>query len=375
MPNSKTRASETALAPSKHIHVTEQFRARILTGELKPGDRLPSYNQVRTQFGVHTNTMEKVYAKLEAEGLIVRRNGSGTYVAPWFEGHAQRAKHKGHGIIGLSGAGFHFRSYSSYWAQVMGGAREVADRAGMHLMMLDAASPQGWEKADGVLFCDWDNHRVPRKRPPGLPLVSMMTPLPGIASVTANEESGTFQATQHLISLGHRRIAYLHAHEEAYIGHARLTGYRKALKAAGIRPLKSWTKRMRGRYDVGTKFTSTARNNMLLWLRDDWKHLGCTALLCSNDEAAVGVIDALKQHNIRVPEDVSVVGFDGTQLCDLVSPRLSTVEVPLRDIGAVGVEMLLKQISNDALSDQHRVLPVRFKARQTTAGVPLGKNT
>jgi DNA-binding LacI/PurR family transcriptional regulator len=337
------------------------MRHQITSGVWKPGDRLPSYNETRAQHGVHTNTMEKVYSQLESEGLIVRRRGSGTYVT---EPSARPASTTG--IIGLCGRGFNFSSYSPYWAHLQGGAREAASQAGMQLLLLDPRHSQGWEKADGVLICDWNDRRMPRKNLPGMATVSLLAPVPGIASVMADDEGGARMAMEHLIEMGHRRIALLHAHNQRIVKQ-RLTGYRAALREAGIRPRASWVRHMRGDYYEGKEFTLAARQEVLLWLRDGWKQFGCTALLCHNDETATGAIQAFHEAGLRVPEDVSVVGFDGTEYCDLVTPRLSTVEVPLREIGAAGIELLLQQFERNAISAEHRVLPTRWHARESTA--------
>jgi DNA-binding LacI/PurR family transcriptional regulator len=340
------------------------MRQQIASGQWKPGERLPSYNETRAIHGVHTATMEKVYAQLETEGLIVRRRGSGTFVA-----EPVKAAACGTGMLGLSGRGFSFEEYSPYWAHLQGGVREAAARAGLQVLLLDPQNSRGWEKADGVLVCDWNDPRVPRKLVPGMPVVSLMTPVPGLASAYADDEGGARQATELLIELGHRRIGYLHAYADHAVVQQRLQGYRAALSAAGIQPQQKWARCMRGRYHAGQRFTTEARKNMLLWLRDGWQKLGCTALLCHNDEAATGVIDALHEAGIKVPEDVSIIGFDSTEYCDLVKPMLTSVHVPLREIGAAGVELLLQQITQENVCDLHKVLSTQVRERETTSAV------
>ena len=136
-------------------------------------------------------------------------------------------------------------------------------------------------------------------------------PYQGKAGVSADDGNGARLATQHLLDLGHQRIAYLHGYEDHPLMHSRLAGYREALLAEGITPQRSWARRLRGRYDTGARFSSEGRKNMKLWLRDGWREAGFTALLCHNDEVALGAIAALSEAGIRVPQDVSVVGFDG----------------------------------------------------------------
>jgi DNA-binding LacI/PurR family transcriptional regulator len=355
------RAVEKTPIP-KYRQLVERYQSQIESGELQPGDRLPSLKEMSAQQGLSRPTVEKAYAFLEREGLIEKLHGAGVFVR-------QPRSRSTQGVIGLSGDGFNFAGNSHYWGQILGGAREAAANAGVQLLILDSASYDGWEKADGVLVCDWDDKRKPRKKLPGLPIVSLMTPIPGTASVVADDHGATYSATEHLIQLGHRRIGFLHGYENALMRN-RISGYQKALQDNGIRARKDWMRCLRGHYDVGARFTTEARKNMLLWLRDGWNELGCTALLCHNDETATGVIETLTQAGFRVPEDVSVFGFDGTEYCELVRPRLSSVEIPLREIGAAGVELLLQQIEAERLFDTHRVLPTRLQMRETTLAAP-----
>jgi len=303
-----------------------------------------------------------VYARLESEGLIVRKRGSGTFVA-----QPRQTTRKSTGIIGLSGEGFSFNGYSSYWARLMSGVRGEAAAAEFQILLLDPESHNGWEKADGVLVCDWHALRIPRNHIADLPVVSLMTPVEGMASVVADEENGAQQATEKLIALGHRRIGFLYSYEESIIVLNRLAGYRKALRAAGVTPSKKWERFLYGQCFFGAEFTTGARISLEYWLREDWRALGLTALLCHNDESALGVIQALNEKGIRVPQDISVIGFDGTEFCEMVSPKLTSVELPLREIGATGVELLLQQIAADEVSDEHRVLPTQLQERESTA--------
>jgi LacI family transcriptional regulator len=84
------------------------------------------------------------------------------------------------------------------------------------------------------------------------------------------------------------------------------------------------------------------------WLRGDWSKLGCTAIAAHNDEAAIGVLKALREADIQVPSDVSVVGFDGTELAAHSDPPLTTWKVPLEEIGARGVKVLLRQMKGES---------------------------
>lgn len=153
----------------------------------------------------------------------------------------------------------------------------------------------------------------------------------GLPSVRPADLSGAFGAVTHLIRAGHRRIAHLAGETWGEAARDRLRGYRQALATADI-PIDPaltvgpvWT--------VDTGRAATAR---LLALPDP-----PTALFCFNDRIAIGACDAIAQAGLRVPDDISVMGFDNEDLCAWLSPPLSTVELPHAEMAQTAVRMLL----------------------------------
>ena len=343
--------------------ITTQIRDQILAGELKPGEKLPSYSQARAIYGIHTNTMEKVFVRLEQDGLVERRRGAGVFVCAV-------SRKDTHGVIGLSGGGFRFEGNSSYWMQLMRGIRQATAEAGQQLLMLDD-SRRGWEKADGVLICDWLAYQAPLKLPLAQPIVSLLVPVEGAASVVADDYTGARQAMQHLVDLGHRRIAFLHSYDaDQPILKQRIAAYRDALREADVEPLPAWERCIQEGFVEGEQIVAVSREEMQRWIREDWAALGCTALLCHNDETALGAMQCLQRHGFAVPDDVSVVGFDDTEICELTSPKLSSVKVPLREIGAAATRLLLDQIETDTVQHGHNTLPTQFNGRESSGAAP-----
>jgi DNA-binding LacI/PurR family transcriptional regulator len=346
----------------KYWQLAQHFRQQIEQGVLRPGDRLPSLAEMQAMHNASRPTVERAHALLEKAELIERRHGAGVFVATPAK-HSTRTQ----GVIGLCGSGFSFNGYNSYWAQVMGGVREAAAKARVQLLIVEPASFQGWEKADGVIVCNQTSARVSHKQPLGQPLVSLLTPIENLASVVADDYDGARQATEHLLRLGHRKIGFLHFQPKQPVLQQRLAGYRAALKAADVTPRKSWRREIAGPFLHGEQIVATGRAAMQRWIEDGWKRTGCSALLCHNDEVALGAVQALAADGIEVPQAVSIVGFDGTEFCDLASPPLTSVQVPLRAIGAAAVELLLQQIESGELSTEHKVLPTKLKVRASTA--------
>ena len=241
-----------------------------------------------------------------------------------------------------------------------------AARRETQIQLLDWNSSIGWEKADGVLICDWSGKFTLRHVPPGLPCVSVMVEVEGMASVVADDYSATNEAMRHLLQLGHRRIAFLHAPEESATAQ-RLAAYRDALREAGIAPQQKWERLLLSSRVDSEDFVLAGNESMTQWLQEDWSTLDCTALIGQNDATAIGVAAALTKAGMRIPNDVSIVGFDGSDIGEYHSPKLTTIELPLFEIGAKAVEMLSRQISADAVLAEHQVLRTHLQVRDSTS--------
>lgn len=351
----------------KYIKVAEQLRAQVQSGNLKPGDRLPSFVELRDHHQISRGTVEKVHALLERDGLIVREQGRGVFV-----GSAQRREATG--IIGFAGQGFAEVQSSLYWAHLVQGIQAEAAREKMQLLLLNSPfHGELWDKVDGVLLGvnEEDLHAQLRHVPPSLPCVSMLTSAEGVAGVLADDYQGARDATRHLLALGHQRIGHLVAGHNSLI-ERRLSGYRDALSEAAIEPELRWMRQLRlraRRADSKLEFIEQGRRCVREWLASDWKQAGCTAILTQNDHVAVGAIQSFQEASVRVPEDVSVAGFDGTEMYDFFSPRLTTVKVPLHHIGAVAMRLLLEKIKSGNIRQQQEtiMLPTHLKEGTSTA--------
>lgn len=355
----------------KYLKIAEQLRRQVRAGVLKPGERLPSLGEMRQQ-GVSQNTMERVHLLLEQEGLIVRHHRRGVFVA---QPPAERAT----GIIGVLGDAFVHNPDVPYWAHLLAGIRAAAHERGRELLLLgDSVPGLGWEKIDGVLSCNLSEvQEQQRHLPPGMPNVSMVGLSRIAPSVIANDYAGAKAATEHLLELGHRRIAYLLNNRGSNVKRQpprRLEGYRAALWEAGIEPNPHWTRELMSpaewKPDSTIPFDELGYDKMSRWLREDWQALGCTALITQNDESAIGAITALREAGIGVPDEVSVVGFDGTKVGEYCTPRLTSVRVPLREMGRKGVELLLRQIGEEVVEVEATMLPTRLVTRESSGPAP-----
>jgi hypothetical protein len=364
-----TRRSSASAASTKYAKLAELLRQRMRAGALRTGDRLPSFSAMRAIHHAQQATVERAYALLEQEGMIVRRARRGVYVA-------ERAapRHPRLGVAGL-GSVLIVRPMP-YWLELVAGARAAAAAAEAHLELLaDGPGVPSWNGLDGLLISDADARHARARIPAGMPCVSLLVRVAGLPSVVADDRQAAGDLTRHLLYLGHRRIAYLtmlqpgHDEEANPICARRVAGWRSALAEAGIAADPRWLHAMADQ-DHADGFIGRGQRDMAAWLQDGFAASGCTALLAQNDETAVGAMAALAACGVAVPAQVSVVGFDGTPLSMLCTPRLTTAAVPLAEIGRRGTELLLARIAGGMGDGGETVLPVPLLPRASSAPAP-----
>jgi LacI family transcriptional regulator len=180
-----------------------------------------------------------------------------------------------------------------------------------------------------------------------------------VTSVGATNFQGGLAATQHLLERGHRRIAYVGGKASAACNQARLQGYRGAMDTAAVPIPDGYVRTGNFLYRDGV-----AEGSALLDLPEP-----PTAVFAASDEMALGVIEAARVRGLRVPDDLSVVGFDDTQLAPLASPPLTTVRQPLREIGAVALERALRLAAGEKVGSHHIELATELVVRGSTASV------
>jgi len=155
-----------------------------------------------------------------------------------------------------------------------------------------------------------------------------------IASMRVDDFKGAHRATQHLIELGHTRIAHIAGPQDHADAVERLRGYRKALEDAGL----PFDPRLVAYADFHEP-SGVLAINQLLDTRQTF-----SAVFAANDQTAYGARLALYQRNIRVPEDVSLIGFDDLPVSRYVIPPLSTIHQPVYELGQAAARVLLKMI-------------------------------
>jgi LacI family transcriptional regulator/LacI family repressor for deo operon, udp, cdd, tsx, nupC, and nupG len=188
------------------------------------------------------------------------------------------------------------------------------------------------------------------------PVVLVNRELDGIASVLMDARDAAGHAAEHLHALGHRELVYL-AGPANYSNANRLRGFRETCLRLGISATEL------GPFEP--MFSAGVRAADLVLATS------ATAVVAYNDEIAVGVANRLADRGVRVPGDVSIVGFDDTSLAEMVTPRLTTVRLPASAAGAAAVRLLLEAIrGGDARGRPPVRLPAELIVRSSTAPAP-----
>jgi len=184
----------------------------------------------------------------------------------------------------------------------------------------------------------------------------------GIVNIESDEEQGAHDITASLVSLGHRRIMHISGGRGLVGAERRINGYRRALAEAGIEFDPSLL--------VEANFTMyEGRNSMMEWIDAYGKDKLPDAIFCASDSIAMGCLEALASSGLRVPDDVSVCGFDDTIAARTTVPQLATVRQPLRLMAARALEVLMKRIESYHGKSQDTVAsPIVFKTTLAMRG-------
>ncbi len=192
-------------------------------------------------------------------------------------------------------------------------------------------------------------------------LIDYYIPTEDIPSVLIDNPDGILKACTHLASLGHRRVGYLSGEEVETSARERLFGFEQARAAYGLdRDPALVIENCRSRIDEGFRGMSS-----LLGLKEP-----PTAVVAYNDLIAIGAMDAIKQAGLRVPGDISVVGFDDINVASEVNPPLTTVHVPKKTMGTLAARRLLGIVKKPEESLHKVLVSTSLVVRDSTAAPP-----
>lgn len=192
---------------------------------------------------------------------------------------------------------------------------------------------------------------------PPLVMVGEYTGRIPLPKVGIDNAQAAAEATRHLVDLGHKRIAFIGGPKNFTLCKERLKGFRRVMRKAGLELPPEYIqfgefKLAAGHSEVKAVLATRTRP---------------TALFCANDEIAMGVMKGLREAKLRVPGDISIIGFDDLDIADYCSPPLTTIRQPRRQMGSAAMELMLRILRGDATREECITLPHELIVRESTA--------
>jgi LacI family transcriptional regulator len=350
-----------------YLELSSIIKDQVLAGELK--DKVPSERELAKKYNVNFKTVNKAISALVGEGLIYRVRGKGAFVKKGAHENSSLSK-----TIGL--AVYDLKSLNSpFYSEILAGIGEVVQKSGHKLQFLTTDKNErsankslyymdAWAEGgfDGMIIageepdeCDLD--KLNSKKYP-IVLLGNYLPRKRISWVWADNFKGGRDAAMHLLSLGHRRIAFIRGFDSK-IDSDRIRGIKSALESKGLSLENKYVKSAyfdeKKTYDVMKQFLALTPRP--------------TAVIASDDVTAVSAIQAIKDENLSVPEDLSIVGFNDSVLASKVTPSLTSLSLFMREMGKAAVEMLERKFKENTLIQEKKVFDPELVVRQSSAEV------
>ena len=329
----------------------------------------PSIEDVAKLAGVSAQTVSRVSTGADVVRPATReRVQRAMQQLGYTPNRAARALRNGtYGAIGVVAHRFG-RTGEALTTEAVVRAAEAEDYAVTLLTVGDPAT-KGWERAahrlphqaiDGLIIIRAERATAESLAlPQGMPVAVSDSRFSGhYPSVVADQVQGSRDATQHLLDLGHRTVHHLAGPEGSWPAGVRTAAWERCLEEAGVRPPKVW----RGDWSAESGYRVG---------REIALDRSITAVFSANDDMSFGLMRALHEAGLRVPQDVSVVGFDGIALSEFSPPPLTTVRQDFNQIGVELVRLVLGQVRHGTEVVRDRVLvPTDLVVRASTAPPP-----
>lgn len=364
---------------SMQSQVESLLLERISSDALPIGMKVPSERDLAAELNVSRTTVRNAVLALTARGLFERSVGQGTFVRRKPVAAAQPRSSTGtlgYVVCKEKSARKPIASEAFYFDIFLGIEEETA-RSGRHTLFtyLDdfdpderQAFPAFLQKVDGIILEEARNPElIAMVATSGVPTV-LLAPTAlreGFDLVTMDLGAGVRRAVGYLRGLGHSRIAIINGPLRLESARVRAQAWQEAMRESGAEPLE----RLADGDEGWSAEAGYAAMRRLLARNPD-----LTAVFCANDLLAIGALSALSEQGRRVPEDVSVMGFDDTELARHASPPLTTMQIHARDMARSATRKLFERINDRSLPPVKIEYPIDLITRKSCKEVPEGKS-
>lgn len=352
----------------KYAQLKQVIISWINSAKYKPNQQLPSEHEMAEQFGFSRQTVRQALGELVQEGWLHRTQGKGTFVSDVAAAERRTADGQRIALITTYISDYIFpaivrgveSSLRAHGCQLLLSSTDnekERERESLEFMMrqgINGLIIEPTKSAEGNpnfnYFLSLENQKIPY-----VMLHEKYNDL-DCPVVRLDDQAGGFKAAEHLLKLGHRRIVGMFKVDDMQ-GVSRMKGFVQAHRELGV---ALQTEHL-VRYRTEEKFTMPAAALIELLAQDERP----TAIVCYNDELAVQLLQVLREHQLQVPDDISIVGFDDATLATATEIQLTTLKHPKEEMGAAAVEMLLSCMGNKAVV-QDRVFTPELIVRQST---------
>ncbi|MCF6177037.1 MAG: GntR family transcriptional regulator [Victivallaceae bacterium] len=355
----------------KKDQVYQQLRESIISGKLAASDKLPRETDLATELEVSRITLRSSLNRLEQEGFIKRVQGRGTFVSP------QTHKPTSNGTIMVVHA--IDSGFESSWHYIVPEISRFAQEHQLKTFVTTNTAFEMFSSSDIKAFADKNriigiiatmNHFIGNEsiisklQAAEVPVVLAHSgmndsAITGFASIAVNEKAGWKAAIKHLVQCGHTNIAIL--------GNSGATGFRDNGKAETLKQLAACGASSSPELITQTHFDKSAINNAVKALLNASPKP--TAFLCFSDFYAVYVYEVLAKLNLRIPEDIAIMGICGFPDAKLLSPPLSTIDYEYSRLAEMAVKMVIEPkpwFDQKTGKGKLRMKPFALRARKST---------
>ena len=360
--------NETIKMVTKYEQIEHLIRSKIASGQIKSGERISSEYELAAELGVHRFTVNKAISNLVRAGMLYRIQGKGTFVAMPKEGVASNNI----GVVYGGPADSLFKTW--FGGAVTQGIYQASKRSVIFFGSPQSSARRGPEvsdeelaKVDGVLAFEIFNDEYIEKLAArkALVIVDYISDRLKNPAVVFDNVAATKKSTKRLIELGHVRIACVGEDPKRGREHTdpawqdRIKGWKEAMEGAGYSTDGLFAP-LPGRGDPGT----TAAEEILSWKKPP------TAVVITSDTTAARMMKMFQERGIEVPQQMSIVGFGDEEVCQLVTPALTSSGLDMNEMGVKAVRLLERLIDGEKLDGVVEMVETYYVERESIGPPP-----
>ncbi|MFW6007448.1 MAG: GntR family transcriptional regulator [Halanaerobiales bacterium] len=347
--------------------VRDEIKAKIVESTYKPGDKIPSERELCDTYNVSRTTVRKAINDLCNEGILKKYQGKGTFVEKNYNNKNNKFKN----ILFLRCVHSNLEKSDSkikkdvFYPEILHGVEKLSSLKNYNCIVKtinendpDLANLNNLkDNINGIIGCELHNpgfFKFLKDMSVPLVLISSSLETDSVDQVQIDNFSGAYKAVKYLIDLGYKNIVHIAGPEDSLPAKQRKRGYLNAIKEKDS--LKKIMLTTEWNYEDGY-------NAVQKLIREKTNF---DAIFAASDILAIGALNACKDQNIDIPDDVSIIGFDGIKLADQIRPSLSTLKVRRKEMGEVSMNLLFQLMAGERDYPLKVTVPSLLQKRETT---------